>query len=148
MKPLHQLLIVPLLALFASCLAAQPKKMEPTNFVKSYEQALATQEWDVVAPLIHTNCTVTFSNGSFHKGKSEVQAAFQKNFEMIEDETYSISELHWIIKGQDFAVFTYTYNWSGIIAGEHASGSGRGTSTIVLEDGVWLLVSEHLGRKD
>lgn len=148
MKSLHILLFAPLLAFFASCQAEESEKMEPTNFVKSYEEALATQKWDEVAPLIHPNCTVTFSNGSSHKGKSNVQQAFQKNFELIEDETYSISELHWVIKNQIFAVFTYTYEWSGIIAGEKASGSGRGTSTIALEDGSWLLVSEHLGRKD
>jgi ketosteroid isomerase-like protein len=148
MNSLRQLLIASLLAFFAPCQAEQPERMEPMNFVKSYEEALATQKWDQVAPLIHPNCTVTFSNGSCHQGKSKVGEAFRKNFDLIEDETYSISGLHWIIKSPDFAVFTYTYNWSGIIAGEKASGSGRGTSTIVFEDGFWLVVAEHLGRKD
>lgn len=121
--------------------------MEPENFVILYEKALETQEWRKVAPLIHPNCTVTFSNGSYHKGKTEVQAAFERNFDSIENEKYSITELHWVIKNEDFAVFTYSFAWSGIIAGAQVSGGGRGTSAIVRGDPSWQLVSEHLGPK-
>ncbi|MBX3741765.1 MAG: nuclear transport factor 2 family protein [Akkermansiaceae bacterium] len=125
--------------------ANEQKSMEPEHFVISYEKALATQEWGKVAPLIHPDCTVTFSNGSCHKGKTEVQAAFQRNFDAIENEKYSITELHWVIRNKDFAVFTYSFAWSGVIAGEQASGAGRGTSTIVRGNTSWQLVSEHLG---
>ncbi|MGJ8633107.1 MAG: nuclear transport factor 2 family protein [Luteolibacter sp.] len=122
--------------------------MKPKEFVALYERALATQDWAQVDPLLHANCTVTFSSGSCHRGKKEVQAAFQKNFNLIADEEYSISELHWVVTTENFAVFTYTYDWSGLINGEKASGSGRGTSTIMMQNGTWVLVSEHLGLKN
>jgi ketosteroid isomerase-like protein len=121
--------------------------MKPEDFVTRYEKALATQEWDRVAPLIHPDCTVTFSNGTCHHGKEKVRAAFQRNFDLIEDEAYSITDLHWVVKSEGFAVFTYSFNWSGKVDGEDASGSGRGTSTLKSESGTWQLVSEHLGPK-
>lgn len=127
--------------------ADESKIMTPESFVASYEEALATQQWAKVDPLLHANCTVTFSNGSCHQGKKKVRSAFQKNFDLIQDEEYSISDLHWVVKTENFAVFIYSYNWSGIIDGKQASGSGRGTSSIILEDGAWKLVSEHLGPK-
>ena len=128
--------------------ANESKEMKPEKFITSYEKALATQSWKEVDPLLLANCTVTFSNGSCHQGKEKVRDAFQNNFDLISDEEYSISDVHWVVKNENFAVFTYTYDWSGTINGEQASGSGRGTSSIVFHDGSWKLVSEHLGPKD
>jgi len=136
-----------LITLLGSSLAGEPKIMTPKDFVTSYEEALATQRWEKVDPLLHVNCTVTFSNGSCHQGKKEVQDAFQRNFDLIKDEEYAISDVHWVVKSETFAVFTYSYNWSGTINGEQVSGSGRGTSSIIFDGEVWKLVSEHLGPK-
>lgn len=121
--------------------------MNPEEFVSFYEKALGSQKWNEVAPLIHPECTVTFSNGVCHKGKKKVQAAFQKNFDLIKGEKYSISEIHWVAKTEKFAVFTFTFDWSGLIEGERMSGAGRGTSTLILKDEGWQLLSEHLGTK-
>lgn len=119
--------------------------MKPEDFVCRYEKALATQEWEQVEPLIHRDCTATFSNGSTHRGKERVREAFQRNFDAIRDEKYAISEVHWVVRDETFAVFTYAFHWSGTIQGEAASGAGRGTSTLQREGEVWRLVSEHLG---
>ena len=128
--------------------ADDSKSMKPEDFVAQYEAALATQKWKQVDPLIHRDCTVTFSSGSCHRGKEKVRDAFQRNFDLIKDEEYSISDLHWVVKDEGFAVFTYSFSWAGKINGEDASGSGRGTSTLKLEDGTWQLISEHLGPKN
>jgi len=112
--------------------------------VAAYENALETQRWENVSPLIHDHCTVTFSEGT-HIGKSAVEAAFRKTFELIEDERYSMSDLHWIMRTDAFAVFSFTFAWSGVIRGKPASGGGRGTSVIVNQNGAWQLITEHLG---
>ncbi len=103
-----------------------------------------TQQWSTVAPLFHEDVCVTFSDGTF-KGKAEVQQAFERTFSLIKDETYVISNLHWVTKRADYAVCLFTFSWSGIINGQQASGSGRGTSVLVNEAGRWLLLTEHLG---
>ena len=65
--------------------------MNPEEFIQKYEHALATQDWGQVAPLVHGDACVTFSNGAVHRGKPEVGRAFEKNFTLIKDETYSIT---------------------------------------------------------
>ncbi|HID51029.1 MAG TPA: nuclear transport factor 2 family protein [Anaerolineae bacterium] len=118
--------------------------MNQEEFIKEYERALATQKWEQVEPFIHPDCIVTFTTGT-HKGKSAVEKAFRANFESIKDEKYSISNIHWALKSNQFSVFVYNFHWSGIVAGKHVSGSGRGTSSLVNINGDWLLVAEHLG---
>ena len=121
--------------------------MEPEEFIRDYEHALATQDWSQVEPLVHNDACVTFSNGAVHKSKSEVQKAFETNFSLIKDEQYSISNVHWVMKSPEMAVYLFEFNWSGIINEKSASGSGRGTSVLVKEADWWLLLVEHLGPK-
>ena len=121
--------------------------MEPEEFIDAYAAALATQDWSHVDPLVHKDACVTFSNGTVHKGKSEVQKAFEINFSLIKDEQYSISNVHWVMKSPETAVYLFEYNWSGIINDKPASGSGRGTSVLIKEADRWLLLVEHLGPK-
>ena len=122
--------------------------MQPEEFIHLYEEALATQDWSQVEPLVHSDACVTFSNGTVHKGKSEVQKAFETNFSLIKDEQYSISNVLWVMKGLETAVYLFEFNWSGIINEKPASGSGRGTSVLIKEADRWLLLVEHLGPKE
>ena len=121
--------------------------MTPEEFVRAYGQALGTQSWTNVEPLIHEDACVTFSNGTMHKGKSQVKIAFEKNFSLIKDEAYSMSNLHWVMKGSETAVYLFDFQWSGIINDKPASGMGRGTSVLFREGGRWKLIAEHLGLK-
>lgn len=118
--------------------------MTPDDFLQKYESALATQDWAQVEPLIHADVCVTFSSGTYF-GKAEVKQAFSKNFAIIKDERYSISNVHGVIKDLSFAVCIYNFQWSGQIGGKPASGRGRGTAVLKNEEGSWLLLVEHLG---
>jgi ketosteroid isomerase-like protein len=62
----------------------------PEAFLTAYERALATQEWENVAPLIHDDCVVTFSEGT-HTGKAAVERAFRRTFSTIQNERFQIS---------------------------------------------------------
>lgn len=104
--------------------------MSPEAFLRQYESALATQQWAAVAPLIHPRACVTFSTGQQLVGKKQVQAAYERNFALIEDEQYAISEVHWVEKTGDYAVYIYTFHWQGLIEGRPASGAGRGTAVL------------------
>ena len=121
--------------------------MSAEEFIRAYEQALASQDWGKVNPLVHENACVTFSNGSVHKGKVEVRSAFEKNFSLIKDEKYSISNVHWVKKDSETAVYLFDFSWSGIINDKPASGVGRGTSVLIKENDKWQLLVEHLGPK-
>ena len=117
---------------------------DPSDFISAYESALESQQWEKVAPLIHDNCVATFNNGTY-VGKAAVKKAFTSTFELIQDETYKISNIHWIETNEDYAVLIFHFAWSGIIHGEPTSGGGRGTSVLINDEGDWKLLSEHLG---
>ncbi|TVQ58528.1 MAG: nuclear transport factor 2 family protein [Phycisphaerales bacterium] len=119
----------------------------PEEFITAYEAALASQDWAVVEPLVHPDACVTFSNGSVHEGRPAVQAAFTRNFSLIKSEQYSISNVRWVRRSDDFAVYLFDFSWQGVIDGEPASGAGRGTCTIVREHDHWQLLIEHLGPR-
>jgi ketosteroid isomerase-like protein len=121
--------------------------MKPEAFLRDYEAALAAQGWESVAPLIHEDACVTFSDGSFYQGKREIQRAFKRNFALIQDEVYQISQVHWVRKAAEFAVCVYEFQWEGIIGGKQAGGLGRGTMVIVKDGSAWLLAAEHLSPK-
>jgi len=116
----------------------------PEEFLAAYEQALATQDWEQVSPLIHERCTAVFSEDTYI-GKSEVEQAFRRTFNLIRDETYTISNRHWIDCSEEYAICLYDFAWSGIINGQAASGGGRGTAVLKWDDGRWQLLCEHLG---
>jgi predicted ester cyclase len=121
--------------------------MNPENFVEKYEATLATQDWQQVAPLVHSKACVTFSSGSVHIGKEAVRHAFERNFSLIQDETYKIENVHWVMRGEDTAVYLFTFHWTGIINGKPASGAGTGSSVIINSENGWQLLVEHLGPK-
>lgn len=116
----------------------------PQDLMQHYGQALDSQAWAAVEPLVHENISVTFSTGTF-RGIAAVKEAFVHNFSVTKNEQYEISDLHWVHIGDDFAVCQFRFHWQGEIKGKLASGSGRGTSTLIKQDQTWLLLSEHLG---
>lgn len=118
--------------------------MTPEQFISQYEAALATQQWESVAPLIHKDCVVTFNDGTY-KGKAAVEETFRRTFALIQDEIYSLSNIYWVQRTETTAVLVYNFSWSGIINGQTASGSGRGTSVLIQQAGKWQLICEHLG---
>ena len=121
--------------------------MKPENFIEAYQAALGTQKWSNVAPLISDFACVTFSNGTVHLGKDNVQIAFEINFDSIKNERYVIENVKWLKKEDDYAVYIFEFNWRGILDGKSVSGNGVGTSTIIKEKQTWKLLTEHLGKR-
>ena len=112
--------------------------------MKDYEAALTSQNWQNVDSLMHDDVCVTFSTGTF-KGKSDVQVAFERNFKLIKDEVYTISDLHWVFQSNDSATCLYNFHWQGLINDQPMSGGGRGTSVLIRANDKWLIIVEHLG---
>src|SRR5205809_3824714 len=77
------------------------------EFIPLYEHSLASQHWHAVDPLVHDDACVTFSNGTVHVGKAAVQRAFEGNFAAIADEEYRISNIRWVHRGSEIAVYLF-----------------------------------------
>lgn len=84
--------------------------MTHEEFLKSYEAALASQDWTVVEPYISNNACVTFSNGTVHIGKDKVQIAFENNFQKIKSEKYKMENIIWLKKELNYAVYLFQFN--------------------------------------
>lgn len=119
--------------------------MTVDDFLRAYEEALASQRWALVEPLIHENACVTFSDGAVHVGKAAVRRAYEANFSAIEDEEYRISNVHWVRRDEDVSVYVFDFAWKGRIGGRDAKGAGRGTAVLVRNGPSWQLIAEHLG---
>lgn len=123
------------------------RAMELDEFITAYETGLASQNWAEVESLIHEDACVTFSSGTVHRGKDAVRRAFEGNFAAIADETYRISNVHWVRRGRECAIYLFAFDWTGLIDGKIASGGGRGTCVLVRESTSWQLLVEHLGPR-
>ena len=60
---------------------------ELEQFLRRYEQAANSGDFDQVAPLITEDATFWFTNGSF-VGRAAIRAAFEDTWAIIQDETY------------------------------------------------------------
>ncbi len=120
--------------------------MTASDFITAYSAALASQDWHQVAPLIHPDAVVTFSTGAVHIGADAIRMAYERNFSLIKNEDYSVTDIHWIEAGEDVAVYAFAYHWRGLINGQEASGAGRGTAVIRRDNGQWRLIAEQLTR--
>ncbi|MFQ3261531.1 YybH family protein [Reinekea sp.] len=121
--------------------------MTPQEALQKYELAIASQSWASIEPLMHQDVCVTFSDGTY-KGLQEVKSAFERNFALIIDEKYKISNVHWAYISNTEAVCLLNFNWKGIIDGELCSGGGRGTSVLIKNNGKWQIITEHLGPNE
>jgi ketosteroid isomerase-like protein len=114
------------------------------KLLSDYKNALTTQDWNKVAPLIHQDACFIFSEGTY-LGKAAIEAAVTKTFDLIKSEHYLIKNLVWIYVSDLCATCTYEFNWSGLIDGVSEQGSGRGTTVIVNDSEKWVIIHEHLG---
>jgi ketosteroid isomerase-like protein len=116
------------------------------QFMLAYERATNSHDADLVLSLVDEEAVYLFSDESVHVGKTAIEKVLRRNFELIEAEDYSISNLTWLVNSGDVAACVYDYAWSGLIEGECASGFGRGTTILKRSKDGWKVIHEHLSR--
>jgi ketosteroid isomerase-like protein len=120
--------------------------MTPDEFLREYESSGRSGGVENMLRLIGDKAVYWFSDGTSHVGKAAVERAIRRNFELIEDETYRISDVVWVAQSSDVAACVYRFDWSGIVRGAPASGSGRGTAVLARRGDSWVVVHEHLSK--
>jgi len=116
---------------------------ELQRFMRTYEAANNSHDFAKLEPLIASDATYWFTDGSY-KGIAQIRKAIEETFARIQDEAYEISDLAWSVVEANVAVCTYRFVWHGIVNGEAKSGVGRGTNVLRKTDGTWRVVHEHL----
>jgi uncharacterized protein (TIGR02246 family) len=118
-------------------------KSEVEAFLKEYERTTNTHDFNNVRPLIAEDAMYFFSEQTLN-GIDEIEKAFVETWDRIKEETYSITDISWVVLDDGVAVCTYTFDWEGMVEGTRKSGSGRGTNVLVKNDGTWQMTHEHL----
>lgn len=96
---------------------------ELDHFLKQYEAAANSCNFDNVEPLIADNAVFWFTNGTY-RGKAEIRKAFEDTWAHITDETYSITDVEWGGVSADLAVCTYSFTSDGRINGKRQVDQG------------------------
>lgn len=125
---------------------SQITENEVLEFLKHYENALATQSFENVSEQIHPSAIFRFSDGDFH-GHEAIRQAFEKTWAYeVEDERYYLSEIEVRTLDVDSASLTFQFHWEGI--GENGSFEivGRGTMVLTRLEGKLKILVEHLSR--
>jgi ketosteroid isomerase-like protein len=118
----------------------------PDAFMRRYAETTDAHRLDATLAMIADDAVYLFSDGTAHIGKAAIANVLARNFAAIGDETYRISDVRWLLRTGDAATCVYVFEWSGIIDGKPASGSGRGTSVLRRDRDSWLMVHEHLSK--
>lgn len=113
------------------------------HFIQEYERATNTHNFNQVRPFIKRDAVYFFSEGTY-RGIDEIESAFQRNWSQVQEEIYSITDVEWIHYSGTMATCIYHYYWRGIYKGQEKEGRGRGTNSMVKEDGKWKMIHEHL----
>jgi ketosteroid isomerase-like protein len=117
--------------------------MSAQDLLEKYKIEINTHDFNKVSPLLSEDCTFWFSSGTY-VGLQATQQAFEKTWQLIKNEVYTISDTQWISESDKSAVCIYTYHWKGLINGVECEGLGRGTSCFRAENGNWKIIHEHL----
>ncbi|MDC6367518.1 MULTISPECIES: nuclear transport factor 2 family protein [Flavobacteriaceae] len=88
-------------------------------------------------------CSTFCCKSGVYLGESEVQSAFENNFEKIKNEEYLIDNVRWIGKEEKFTVYLFDFHWKGIVHGNSVSGNGVGTPVLVKDNHSWKLLTKN-----
>jgi len=116
---------------------------ELDTFLEAYEKAANSCDFTNVAPLVADDASFWFTNGHF-AGKAAIQKAFEVTWDSIRDETYTISEVKWIVQNYWVSACTYRFKSDGIVDGKRQVYKGQGTNVLRRIAGNWRIMHEHL----
>jgi len=74
--------------------------MTPAQFLREYKTSGRTGGVEHTLRLIDDRAVYWFSDGSAHGGKSAVERAIRRNFDLIKDETYTMRDVVWVAVNQ------------------------------------------------
>lgn len=126
--------------------AAELTEADAERFMRAYERALETEDFNNVAQFIHPQAIFRFSEGDF-VGLAQIEKAFEKTWALdVENVEYFLTNVQIINVANGSATVIFNWNWKGDTKEGPFQIVGRGTSHIVLLEGQPKLLLEHLSR--
>ncbi|MFF2752942.1 YybH family protein [Psychrobacillus sp. NPDC058041] len=114
------------------------------NCLEQYIKATNTHNFENVKSLLHPNAVYWFSDKTCTT-INEIQNYFENAWDVIKEEVYAASNVHWLVADEKTATCIYTYHYEGYYDGKFVFGSGRATNVFIKEnEHDWKLIHEHL----
>lgn len=116
---------------------------ELKSFIKEYERATNSHDFDQVKPLIAKDALYWFSEGTF-KGIKAIEKIFVQTWNKVKEEKYHIKNVKWLMTDNKYGVCVYDFFWQGKVNEKLKQGHGRGTNFFVKKGKKWQIGHEHL----
>ncbi|MDQ0205372.1 YybH family protein [Alkalicoccobacillus murimartini] len=117
--------------------------MSHKHALEAYLNATNTHDFKEVAKLLHPDAIYWFTDKTCDSQKA-IEQYFKNSWDLIKEEVYSASDIHWITSCKESATCMYTYHYQGYYEGSFVSGSGRATNVFVFIKNEWKLIHEYL----
>jgi ketosteroid isomerase-like protein len=118
--------------------------MTPADLKTELIRRMRAKDLRGTLDLIADDAVYFWSDGSAMFGKDAIAEGLKANFAGIENDTYDISDVTWLIASADAAACVFMFTWTGDIDGRPASGRGRGASVLRRTEAGWQVVHENL----
>ncbi len=118
------------------------------QFLHRFEVIAGQEDFDLVEPMIHPRAFFRFNDGDF-LGRQAIRAVFEKTWAGspgVKKDRFYLTDIVVLSTDQASASATYTYNWEGRQDGRPFRIQGRGTRVLVMAQGDFQIIHEHLSR--
>lgn len=118
------------------------------EFLHQFEAIAEKEDFDLIRDMIDEQAYFRFNDGDFI-GRSAIQSVFEKTWRgdpTVKKARFYLTDIVVLTTDHRTATVTYTYNWEGSEGDHRFAIRGRGTRVLVLENGRFRIVHEHLSR--
>jgi uncharacterized protein (TIGR02246 family) len=119
-------------------------EMTPADVKAELLRRMTAKDLPGTLELIADDAVYFWSNGSAMFGKDAIAEGLKDNFANIQNDTYNVSDVTWLVESADAAACVFEFTWTGDIDGHPAAGRGRGASVLRRADARWQIVHENL----
>ena len=112
----------------------------------TYMDAINSRDFTQVSKLLHKNA-VFYIDKQVQTELSQIEAHHNHFWDTLKESKFWATDIAVLHRDCKTCIYTYQYNFSGYINGEHFEGIGRTTDVFVQNDttGQWELLHEHSG---
>lgn len=123
-----------------------PSELSPAEVKAELVKRMGAKDLSGTLELIADDAVYFWSNGTTMFGKDAIAEGLDDNFRAIEDDTYDVHDVNWLVESPDAAACVFRFEWTGLTDGKPARGRGRGSSVFRRGPLGWQIVHENLSN--
>lgn len=119
----------------------------PEAAFERYRTLINTHEFERLAEAVIAPDALFVFTDKTHRGMEEIRAAFNRTWQTLPDEVYTMGDAQWLARDRDSALVVFRYSYRGTTpTGQLLTGGGHGTNLYKRTPAGWRLAYEHLSH--